>query len=78
MLLAQRAWPFWYSTQATLLDGDLAVAEPATLRNRLLNVAARLTRGQRRLFVRIDSAWPWREQLAAAFARLDGLPQPIT
>jgi hypothetical protein len=65
-------------TQTTLLDGDLAVAEPATLRYRLLHVAARITRGQRRLFVRIDAAWPWREQLAAAFARLHALPQPAT
>ena len=64
--------------QTTLLKGDLAAAEPATLRYRLLHVAARITRGQRPLFVRIDSAWPWREQLAAAFARLDALPQPIT
>jgi hypothetical protein len=65
-------------TQTTLLDGELARAEPATLRYRLLHVAARITRGQRRLFVRIDSAWPWREQLATAFARLHALPQPIT
>jgi len=65
-------------TQTTLLHGDLTVAEPATLRYRLLHVTARITRGQQRLFVRIDSAWPWREQLAAAFARLDALPQPIT
>jgi hypothetical protein len=65
-------------TQTTLLDGELARAEPVTLRYRLLHVAARITRGQRRLFVRIDSAWPWRQQLAAAFARLHTLPQPIT
>jgi hypothetical protein len=64
-------------TQTTLLEGDLAVAEPATLRYRLLHVAARITRGQRRLFVRIDQAWPWRRQLATAFARLDALPLPI-
>ena len=37
-------------TQTTLLEGELAVAEPATLRYRLLHVAARITRGQRRLF----------------------------
>ena len=64
--------------QTTLLDGDMARAEPATLRYRLLHVAARIARGQRRLFVRIDSAWPWREQLATAFARLHALPQPVT
>jgi hypothetical protein len=48
------------------------------LRNRLLHVAARITRGQRRLFVRIDKTWPWREQLATAFARLHTLPPSIT
>jgi Transposase DDE domain group 1 len=65
-------------TQTTLLDGDLARAEPTTLRYRLLHVAARITRGQRRLFVRVDKTWPWREQLAVAFTRLHALPQPIT
>ena len=64
--------------QTTLLTGDLAKAEPATLRYRLLHVAARITRGQRRLFVRIDKTWPWREQLAEAFTRLRALPQPVT
>lgn len=44
-------------TQTTLLTGKLALAEPATLRYRLLHVAARITCGQRRLFVRIDAAW---------------------
>jgi hypothetical protein len=48
------------------------------LRYRLLHVAARITRGQRRLFVGIDSAWPWRRELAAAFACLHALPQLIT
>ena len=35
-------------TQTTLLDGDLAKAEPKLLRYRLLHVAARLIHGQRR------------------------------
>jgi hypothetical protein len=64
-------------TQTTLLDGDLAKAEPKTLRYRLLHVAARITRGQRRIFVRIAEHWPWRHQLATAFARLAALPQPL-
>ena len=42
--------------QTTLLDGDLAVCEPKALRYRLLHVAARLTRGQRRLRLRIARA----------------------
>jgi hypothetical protein len=36
-------------TRQQLLHGDLAKAEPKSLRYRLLHVAARLTRGQRRL-----------------------------
>ncbi|WP_224389126.1 IS1380 family transposase [Pseudonocardia sp. ICBG1293] len=61
-------------TQHLLLDGHLAKAEPKTLRYRLLHVAARITRGQRRTFARIQRSWPWAEQLAAAFARLHALP----
>jgi hypothetical protein len=64
-------------TQTTLLTGELAKAEPKALRYRLLHVAARLTRGQRKLFVRIAEHWPWRHELAAAFARLTALPQPL-
>jgi hypothetical protein len=44
-------------TQHLLLHGDLAKAEPKTLRYRLLHVAARLTRGQRRLWLRIQRTW---------------------
>jgi hypothetical protein len=64
------------ATQHLLLDGHLAKAEPKTLRYRLLHVAARITRGQRRTFARIQQSWPWAEQLAAAFARLHTLPVP--
>ncbi|MCU1631256.1 MAG: transposase [Pseudonocardia sp.] len=63
-------------TQHLLLDGDLAKVEPKTLRYRLLHVAARLTRGQRRLCLRVQRSWPWAQQLAAAFARLTTLPLP--
>lgn len=65
-------------TQHLLLDGDLAKAEPRTLRYRLLHTAARLTRGQRRLWLRIQQHWPWAGELAAAFARLAALPLPAS
>ena len=65
--------PEWAASRATS-----PAPKPATLRYRLLHAAARITRGQRRLFVRIDKTWPRREQLATAFARLHALPQPIT
>jgi hypothetical protein len=63
-------------TQTILLDGDLAKAEPKTLRYRLLHVAARITRGQCRLWLRIAEHWPRRHALAAAFARLATLWRP--
>jgi hypothetical protein len=44
--------------QTTLLHGELAICEPKALRYRLLHVAARLTRGQRRLWLRIADHWP--------------------
>jgi hypothetical protein len=43
---------------------------------RLLRVAARLTRGQRRLWLRIQCSRPWADELASAFARLVALPVP--
>jgi hypothetical protein len=61
-------------TQALLLDGDLAVAEPKTLRYRLWHVAGRIVRHARRLIVRLDRAWPWATDLVTAFARLRALP----
>lgn len=63
-------------TQHLLLDGELAKAAPKALRYRLLHVAARLTRGQRRLRLRIQRSWPWARQLAAAFTRLAALAVP--
>ncbi|GAA4557897.1 hypothetical protein GCM10023175_63150 [Pseudonocardia xishanensis] len=63
-------------TQHLLLDGEFAKAEPKTLRHRLLHLAARITRGQRRTWVRIQQSWPWARELAAAFARLHACPFP--
>jgi Transposase DDE domain group 1 len=63
-------------TQTILLDGDLAACEPKALRYRLLHVAARIVRGQRRIRMKIADHWPWRHQLAAAFHRLALLHRP--
>ncbi len=65
-------------TRALLLDGELAAAEPKKLRYRLLHAAARITRGGRRLHLRIAATWPWRHELANAFACLAALPRPAT
>ncbi len=58
------------------LTGDLARAEPKTLRYRLLHVAARLVRGQRRRKIRIPTTWPWAEHLHAALTAALTLPRP--
>jgi hypothetical protein len=63
-------------TQALCLTGELAHCEPATLRYRLLHVAAHLTRSGRRWHLKIDKAWPWATQLATAFNRLRAAPWP--
>lgn len=62
---------------ALCLDGPLAVAEPKTIRYRLLQVAARLTCHARRYRLHIDRTWPWADQLVTAFARLRALPDPL-
>jgi hypothetical protein len=56
--------------QALLLDGDLKVAEPKTLRFRLWHAAARLVHHARRHLLRFDRDWPWAAALMAAFRRL--------
>jgi hypothetical protein len=61
-------------TQALLLDGELAKAEPKRLRYRLLHVAARLAFHGRRAKLRLQHDWPWGGQLLAAFQKLKQLP----
>jgi hypothetical protein len=61
-------------TQALLLDGELARAEPKTLRYRLWHVAARVVRHARRVIVRLQRSWPWATDLLRAFTRLRAMP----
>jgi hypothetical protein len=56
------------------LEGELALAEPKRVRQRLLHVAGRLVRSGRRVALRLPRSWPWAEALVAAFARLRALP----
>jgi hypothetical protein len=72
LVLAAQDLTCW--TQALLLNGPLAVAEPKTLRYRLLHVAARIVRHARRLILRLQRSWPWARALARAFTRLRTLP----
>ena len=46
-------------TQALVLDGELAKAEPKRLRYRLLHVAGRLAFSGRRAKLHLQDTWPW-------------------
>ena len=61
-------------TQALLLDGELAKAEPKRLRYRLLHVAGRLAFSARRAKLHLQDTWPWAGELTAAFRKLKTLP----
>src|SRR5207249_1393355 len=52
-------------TQALVLDGELARAEPKRLRYRLMHVAGRLAFHGRRGRLRLQHDWPWATELAA-------------
>ena len=77
------AWLAASLTAATLLawlrlialDGDLARAEPKTLRYRVLHTAGKLVRGGRRRRLKIPANWPWADAIATAWARITALPQ---
>ena len=46
------------------LDGDLAKAEPKTLRYKILHTAGRIVKGQRRRHLKIAASWPWARDIA--------------
>lgn len=56
------------------LAGELSLAEPKRLRQRLFHVAGRLVRSARRTTLRLPRSWPWADALVVAFARLRALP----
>lgn len=68
MVLAAADLLAW--TQTLLFTGDLAVAEPRTLRYRILHVAGRLIRSARRVELRLPVHWPWAGELLDAYRRL--------
>jgi hypothetical protein len=57
------------------LDGDLAKAEPKTLRYRILHAAARLVRSGRRRRLKIQATWPWGKAITTAWQHIGALPQ---
>ena len=60
-------------TQALVLAGELAKAEPKRIRYRLLHVAGRLAFSGRRAKLHLQDTWPWAAELLAAFAKLKTL-----
>jgi hypothetical protein len=79
-----QAWPGAAMTGCILLawlrllalDGDLARAEPKTLRYRILHAAARLVRGGRRKALKIAATWPWTQEIVSAWQRIQAIPHP--
>ncbi len=61
-------------TKLICLTGELALAEPKRLRQRLLHIAGKLVRHGRRTRLKLDRDWPWSEALTAAFQRLRANP----
>jgi hypothetical protein len=59
--------------QGLCFSGELAHCEPKRLRYCAWHVAGRLVRTGRRLILRLDAAWPWAAELAAACGRLGRL-----
>ncbi|MDP8928599.1 MAG: transposase [Actinomycetota bacterium] len=71
---ANAAWGNWSSPlrlcQHLCLDGELARAEPRTLRYWLLHTAGRLVHRSRQVLLRLPEHWPWASDLALAYKRL--------
>ncbi|GLY20078.1 hypothetical protein Kisp01_70920 [Kineosporia sp. NBRC 101677] len=59
------------------LNGDLAKAEPKTLRYRTLHTSARIIRGQRRRTIGVPETWLWSEELERCLNTAMALPQAI-
>jgi hypothetical protein len=84
LLALNRAWLTVALTAATLLawmrtlalDGDLAKAEPKTLRYRILHAAGRLVRSGRQRHLKISATWPWAPVIVAAWDRISALTPP--
>lgn len=57
-------------TQWTGFDDGLRVAEPKRFRQRVLHVAARVTRSARRTKLRVQASWPWVTDIITAFTRI--------
>ena len=61
-----------------LAGGTHAVARGATLRRKIVNVAARLARPQRRPVLHLPSHWPWSHHWLALWRNTIGFSPPTT
>jgi hypothetical protein len=64
-----------WAKQLCLAEEERAF-ELKRLRYRLLHQSGRIARHARRTILRLAEDWPWSEQLASAFQRLQALPAP--
>jgi hypothetical protein len=79
------AWQGVVAMAASLLAAfrHLALPDPAlrkasvkTLRFRLFEVPARITRGQRKTWLHLPAGWPWTPDLTGAWQAVKALPAP--
>jgi len=61
-----------------LAGGDHAKARGATLRRKIVNVPARLSRPQRRPILRLPTHWPWSNHWRALWRNTIGYSPPTT
>ncbi|WP_405065045.1 IS1380 family transposase [Kribbella sp. NBC_01510] len=59
---------------ATLTGGNLAKAVTATVRRKLVNIAARIASSARRITLHLPSNWPWQTPWTRLFAHACGPP----
>jgi len=59
-----------------LPEGELRDAAPKLLRYRLLQLPARLTRGQRKRWLHLRADWPWTDDVINAWRAVEALPAP--
>jgi Transposase DDE domain group 1 len=57
-------------------EGELAAAEPETLRATILHIPARLIAHARRRILKIEQTWPWAVAIVEAWHRLGVIPAP--
>ncbi|MBS2966634.1 IS1380 family transposase [Actinocrinis puniceicyclus] len=55
-------------------DGDLARAEPQTLRATILHIPARLVHHARQRVLKIEATWPWAQAFQTCWTTLGALP----